>query len=431
MKRIIISCLIFTNALTSNSHDFDYSNQLRICQNYRNKLEKIRKMDYSSNWEKEDTKIQLWKNCKKEAALGRRIAQTEGNLNWEYVFLEQMFFLYRENNLQLQKEYKQKKATEYAQKMIDVAVRMKDADTICLAVSHYLFTNKNNTSNIDSIASNIKKEVSLRTYKKIACFTSRQLATYKDTTKAIKFLHEAMGTHLAGNSNEAITRRVVGGLIKKGNVREAAETYMGYLDSEKDIKDREKSIKDKSVENSSMKFKNYLLSFLLAILTAAIIVVARRTYNRIRETKDEHSQEITQLKEDIETLRKELANVKVSEADNYKKIELLQRKIEQIQNDIMKRLGIGKSLYNGILQNRHLPADLKGAEKYLLDYYMVYHQEEFNRWKERYTELTPRMYTYLILSGMGKNSDEIEEILSISPSSLRSLKSRISAREKR
>ena len=254
MKRIIISCLIFTNALASNSHDFDYSNQLRICQNYRNKLEKIRKMDYSSNWEKEDTKIRLWKNCKKEAALGRRIAQTEGTLNWEYVFLEQMFFLYRENNLQLQKEYKQKKATEYAQKMIDVAVRMKDADTICLAVSHYLFTNKNN--NIDSIASNIKKEVSLRTYKKIACFTSRQLATYKDTTKVIKFLHEAMGTHLAGNSNEAITRRIAGGLIKKGNVREAAETYMGYLDSEKDIKDREKSIKDKSVENSSMKFKN-------------------------------------------------------------------------------------------------------------------------------------------------------------------------------
>ena len=160
-------------------------------------------------------------------------------------------------------------------------------------------------------------------------------------------------------------------------------------------------------------------------------MVAKRTYNRIRETKDEHSQEITQLKEDIETLRKELANVKVSEADNYKKIELLQRKIEQIQNDIMKRLGIGKSLYNEILQNRHLPADLKGAEKYLLDYYMVYHQEEFNRWKEQYTELTPRMYTYLILSSMGKSSDEIEQILSISPSSLRSLKSRISAREKR
>ena len=431
MERIIILYIILVYALTSNSHDFDYSNQLRICQNNRNKIERIHKMDYSSNWEKEDTKIQLWKNCKKEAALGIRNAQREGKLNWEFVFLEQMYFLYRENDLQLQREYKQKKATEYAQRMIDVAVQIQNADTICIAISHYLFTNKNNTSNIDSIASNIKKKVGLRTYKNIACFTARQLATYKDTTRAIKFLREAMGTHLAGNSNEAITRRVVGGLIKKGNIREAAETYMGYLDSEKDIKAREKSLKDKSEENTNIKFKNYLLSFILTILAAAIIVGARKTYNRMRETKDEHSQEITQLKEDIETLRKELATVKVSEADNYKKIELLEKKIERIQSDIMKRLGIGKSIYNGILQNKHLPADLKGAEKYLLDYFIVYHQEEFNVWKDKYTELTPRMYTYLILSSLGKNSDEIEEILSISPSSLRSLKSRIAAKGKR
>lgn len=431
MKRIIISCLILTCALASNSQNFDYNEQLRICKNYRNKIEKIRKMDYSSNWEKEDTKIQLWKNCKKEAALGIRNAQTAGRLNWEFVFLEQMYFLYRENNLQLQKEYKQKKATEYAQRMIDVAAQMKDADTICLAISHYLFTNKNNVSNIDSIASNIKKKVGLRSYKKIACFTSRQLATYKDTARAIKFLREAMGTHLAGNSNEAITRRVVGGLIKKGNIREAAETYMGYLDSEKDIKAREKSLKDKSEENTNIKFKNYLLSFILIILAAAIIVGARKTYDKMRQTKDEHSQEIAQMKEDIETLRKELATVKVSDADNYKKIELLEKKIERIQSDIMKRLGIGQSIYNGILKNKHLPADLKGAEKYLLDYFIVYHQEEFNGWKDKYSDLTPRMYTYLILASMGKNSDEIEEILSISPSSLRSLKSRISAKEKR
>ena len=69
-------------------------------------------------------------------------------------------------------------------------------------------------------------------------------------------------------------------------------------------------------------------------------------------------------------------------------------------------------------------------ENSLIEYYSVSHYATFHQWTTGYDHLTARLYTYLILQDMGKQDDDIAQILCVSPSAVRSIKSRVKARKK-
>ena len=87
-----------------------------------------------------------------------------------------------------------------------------------------------------------------------------------------------------------------------------------------------------------------------------------------------------------------------------------------------------RMVYDELRQGHPLSREIRGAESYLIDYYAIFVPEKYKKWSQEYEGLTPHMYTYLILMDMNYSDSDIQRILSISPSSLRSLRSRIMSR---
>ena len=113
-----------------------------------------------------------------------------------------------------------------------------------------------------------------------------------------------------------------------------------------------------------------------------------------------------------------------------KKVAALQKKLATFRKQTCEQLGKGRDLYNKIVDGGKLsPTD---NEQYLIEYYSIFHYETYDSWMKNYKDLSTRLITYLILTDMGKSNAEIEETLSITKSTVRSIRLRLKAKlEKR
>lgn len=172
-----------------------------------------------------------------------------------------------------------------------------------------------------------------------------------------------------------------------------------------------------------------LLAYLFGLLLLAILMVLavlyfyRRRMEQYDSMLDLNAQTIRQAQQRIETLSSE------SKAHD-KEISRLQDKITAARRSTHERLGRGKEVYDLIASGGKLPP-LADDENCLIEYYSVSHYAAFHEWTTNYDHLTARLYTYLILQDMSKPDDEIARILCISPSAVRSIKSRVKARKKK
>lgn len=120
--------------------------------------------------------------------------------------------------------------------------------------------------------------------------------------------------------------------------------------------------------------------------------------------------------------------LKESEVVNQKAIDELKKQIVRSRQNIRQRLSIGHLAFQAVAEGKHLPMK-DDAENCLIEFYSVMHSEDYQQLTQAYHELSPRLTTYLILQSMGKTDSDISEILCISPSSVRSIKSRVKSRK--
>lgn len=171
-----------------------------------------------------------------------------------------------------------------------------------------------------------------------------------------------------------------------------------------------------------------LLAYLFGILLLAILMVLvilyfnRRRIEQFNSILDLNAQTIEQAQQRIEVLSQE------SEAHD-KEINRLNDKITSARRSTNERLGRGKEVFDLITAGGKLPPSADD-ENSLIEYYSVSHYATFHQWTTGYDHLTARLYTYLILQDMGKQDDDIAQILCVSPSAVRSIKSRVKARKK-
>ena len=171
-----------------------------------------------------------------------------------------------------------------------------------------------------------------------------------------------------------------------------------------------------------------LLAYLFGLLLLAILMVLAVLYfNRRRMEQydswlDLNAQTIEQAQQRIEELSEE------SEAHD-KEINRLNEKITAVRRSANERLGRGKEVLDLIAAGGKLPPSADDENR-LIEYYSVSHYATFHEWATQYDHLSARLYTYLILQDMGKQDDDIARILSVSPSAVRSIKSRVKARKK-
>ena len=143
---------------------------------------------------------------------------------------------------------------------------------------------------------------------------------------------------------------------------------------------------------------------------------------RVLLLEKEDWKDAEQAQQQIEALSSE------SEAHD-KEINRLNDKITSVRRSTHERLGRGKEVFDLISTGGKLPPSADD-ENSLIEYYSVSHYATFHEWTTGYDHLTARLYTYLILQDMGKQDDDIAAILCISPSAVRSIKSRVKARKK-
>ena len=107
----------------------------------------------------------------------------------------------------------------------------------------------------------------------------------------------------------------------------------------------------------------------------------------------------------------------------------LQRDISNRRKDANRRIGRGRELYDAALRGEKLNLQNDG-EKCLIEFFSIAHYETFDTWMKQYKGLTPRLTTILILQDMGKSDKEMEAILCIGNSTVRSYKTRLKAKKK-
>ena len=113
------------------------------------------------------------------------------------------------------------------------------------------------------------------------------------------------------------------------------------------------------------------------------------------------------------------------DGEHHEEIMALNAQIKILRQQTNEQLGRGKEVYDAVAAGNKLQSLNK--EHYLIEYYSILRYEQYSLWMNGYKDLTARLLTFLILQDMGKSDTEIQDILSITNSSLRSIKTRLKA----
>lgn len=363
------------------------------------------------------------------------LAKKDENLSQMFVFEE---YLYIANKYRTfaDKHLCDSARLHYAEEMLTTAMLMEDADTIGIAIMHYMDAMKRlgKEADLGKVLKGIEKIETIREspygYSKILCVIARKYSAEGDSALAKKYLDRAMliGIKGGGDGVEVIGRTAAQQLFAKGQIREAAQAYYSVLLMNDTVAKEKKQVRAKQKEAEKVFMHNIGLWGLLLL----IIIGSAGTFYWFHKKRQADSNtfrsEITQLQETIAQHEQQLERMERSDIENKEDIATQRKTIDKLKNTIVERISRGKAIYEKLQKGNCQPDDLKGGEDYLIDYYLIFVPEKYNKWNKEFEGLTPRMYTYLILLDMNYSDSDIQRILGISASSLRSLRSRTMGR---
>lgn len=325
----------------------------------------------------------------------------------------------------------------YAEEMMQTAMLMEDADTIGVAITHYMDAMKRlgKEADLGKVLKGIEKIETVREspygYSKILCIIARKYSAEGDSVLAKKYLNRAMliGIKGGGDGVEVVGRNAAQQLLAKGNVREAAQAYYSVLQMNDSVMKEKRSATKKQQEAEKVYIQYVVLWGILFLFV--ICGIGAFFYFRNKRKADEltFKSEITTLHETIARHESHLLELEKAETGNREEIAAQKKTIEKLKNTIVERLSRGKALYEKLQNGNCMSEDIKGAEGYLIDYYVIFVPEKYNKWNEEFEGLTPRMYTYLILMDMNYSDADMQRLLNLSPSGLRALRSRTLAKK--
>lgn len=174
------------------------------------------------------------------------------------------------------------------------------------------------------------------------------------------------------------------------------------------------------VENKYYKALAWLLGSILLLIIVSIVY-----YCYHHRTVRKFTSQLTAKEEAIRKAQQEIALLENMDGEHHEEIMALNAQIQMIRQQTNEQLGRGKEVYDAVSAGEKLQSASK--EHYLIEYYSILHYEQYALWMNEYKNLTARLLTFLILQDMGKSDTEIQDILSITNSSLRSIKTRLKA----
>lgn len=172
------------------------------------------------------------------------------------------------------------------------------------------------------------------------------------------------------------------------------------------------------VENKYYKTLTWLFGSVLLL-----VIVSVGYYSYHRRTVKRFTSQLTVKEEAIRNAQQKIALLENMDGEHQDEIMALNAQIQMMRQQTNEQLGRGKKVYDAVATGNKLQSTSK--EHDLIEYYSILRYEQYALWMSEYKDLTARLLTYLILQNMGKSDTEIQDILSITYSSLRSIKTRL------
>jgi hypothetical protein len=170
---------------------------------------------------------------------------------------------------------------------------------------------------------------------------------------------------------------------------------------------------------ASRQENRWLITMLVAIILISGGVIFYLL--KIRRLKTVVSRKITELNE----AKSEVQLLRQSDENHGKEISLLNMKIQRLSEEMALRIGRGKEIYEIIMQRKPLTHFSTKDEQCLIDYYAYTYAQRFASLLLPYHNPTRRLVTYLLLGDMGLDDKDIEHVLNISSSTIRSYRYRL------
>ncbi len=177
------------------------------------------------------------------------------------------------------------------------------------------------------------------------------------------------------------------------------------------------------VEKALTDCKNFWLT--IAVIALVVVVVAMLIiFYYIRKTKafkgiiDQNIEQIYQNERRIEELQ-------LLGKESEQEVKVLQSQIDNMTAATAQKLGRGKNVYETIKRGERVKDLSKNKEHDFVDFYAYTYSKEFHDMVHIYPSLTLRLTTYLILRQMNLTDRDIQNILNVSDSTIRSYRYRL------
>ena len=328
---------------------------------------------------------------------------------------------------------------QFADSLLDAAVATKNRDAICVAINAVI-DSRDSAATEKAILAAMKKYYKVTdekdkrpSLKTILASMAAKYASKGDTARARKFLTAAMKDTIPGKEKvmshlDDRCKKLTVSLLKEGQIAYATKIYHHNLVA----CDSMRYTIGKGHLEEVKKMRSSIVNILIIVaLVVAIICLTVYLVRAKQQDKEYVYESVTsRLQDSIDEYQQMLDELQTTNSDNKRETEMLRRQIDSIQARLMERMQKGRAIYMALTDGNPMPFDVKDADSYLIDYVMLFYPAKYRQWTEQYDKLTPRAFTYLILCDMGHSDTKIQEILSISASSVRSIKSRLNARKK-
>jgi DNA-binding CsgD family transcriptional regulator len=328
---------------------------------------------------------------------------------------------------------------QFADSLLDAAVATKNRDAICVAINAVI-DSRDSAATEKAILAAMKKYYKVTdekdkrpSLKTILASMAAKYASKGDTARARKFLTAAMKDTIPGKEKvmthlDDRCKKLTVSLLNEGQIASATKIYHHNLVACDSMRF---TIGKKHLEDAT-KIRSSLANVLIIVVIVVAIICLVVYLVRAKQQDKEYVYEsvTSRLQDSIDQYQQMLDDLQATNSDNKRETDMLRRQIDGIQAQLMERMQKGRVLYVSLSEGNPMPFDLKDADSYLIDYVMLFYPAKYRQWTEEYDKLTPRAFTYLILSDMGHSDAKIQEILSISASSVRSIKSRLNARRR-
>ncbi len=178
---------------------------------------------------------------------------------------------------------------------------------------------------------------------------------------------------------------------------------------------------DQEVKRRALDKKLYRYSVITAVLLVLILAMLALWRYRSLKAKAERLRLQSQLSE----YRRQVLELESHGEGDSRTIELLNAKIEELQQGLHDTLFHGKEKYDEIVAGGNTVKWDKQDFEDFINYYRLIDLPYITEMEAKYENLSPRNLFYLVLERMEKSNEEIQNILCIGASSLRTLRSRL------